>query len=171
MNGIKLMETLFEWSPLTKSTKSNDGLVYGNPEKDIKKLAVCCIATIDVINEAVESLGRESADTIEKILECDREAKKFVLSALTNKIDSVVKNIGNKDHKTKLQEILQMRSNGKICYEIIKEEGPEHSKQYTSVVKFNDKVLGKGIGKNKKEAEQNAAGAALESIELNKIKI
>jgi len=99
------------------------------------------------------------------------EAKKFVLSALTNKIDSVVKNIGNKDHKTKLQEILQMRSNGKICYEIIKEEGPEHSKQYTSVVKFNDKVLGKGIGKNKKEAEQNAAGAALESIELNKIKI
>ena len=60
MNGIKLMETLFEWSPLTKSTKSNDGLVYGNPEKDIKKLAVCCIATIDVINEAAQW----GADTI-----------------------------------------------------------------------------------------------------------
>ena len=99
------------------------------------------------------------------------EARKFVLTALKDKIDSVIKNIGDKDHKTKLQEILQMKSNGKINYEIIKEVGPEHDKEYTSVVKFNDEILGQGIGKSKKEAEQNAAGAALKRIEFDKIHI
>jgi len=99
------------------------------------------------------------------------EAKKFVLSALTEKINIVGKNIGEKDHKTKLQEILQLKENGKISYEIINETGPEHSKEYTSVVKFNNKVLGQGIGKSKKEAEQNAAGAALKRIEFNEINI
>lgn len=99
------------------------------------------------------------------------KAKKFVLSALKEKIDKVVMNIGDKDHKTKLQELLQMKSRGKISYEIIKEDGPEHEKEYTSVVKFNDKILGQGMGKSKKEAEQNAAGDALHGIELNKINI
>jgi len=98
-------------------------------------------------------------------------AKKFVLDNLKNRIDVVILNIGNKDHKTKLQEILQTKENIKICYEIIKEEGPEHEKEYTSVVKVNDKVFGQGIGRNKKEAEQNAAGAALKRIEFNEINI
>lgn len=92
------------------------------------------------------------------------EAKKFVLNALKGKIDSVVKNIGNKDHKTRLQEILQTNENVKIKYEIIDEKGPEHAKEYTAVVKCNGKVLGKGSGKNKKEAEQSAAGDALNKI-------
>lgn len=97
------------------------------------------------------------------------KARIFVLTALKDKIDSVIKNIGDKDHKTKLQEILQMNANGKISYEIIKESGPEHDKEYTSVIKFDNKILGKGVGKSKKEAEQNAAGAALKRIEFDKI--
>jgi len=98
------------------------------------------------------------------------EAKKFVINVLKDKIDNVIMNIGEKDHKTKLQEILQMRCHGKISYEIVKEDGPEHLKEYTSVVKIDNKILGQGCGKSKKEAEQNAAGAALRRIELNEIK-
>lgn len=59
MNGKELMNKLFEWTPLT-AEKSNDGPVYGSDDKEIKKLAVCCIATVDVIRQAI-SWG---ADTI-----------------------------------------------------------------------------------------------------------
>ena len=59
MNGKELMKTLYAWSPLNVA-KSNDGLVYGNEEREIKKLAVCCIATIDVIKDAL----KWGADTI-----------------------------------------------------------------------------------------------------------
>ncbi len=60
---------------------------------------------------------------------------------------------------------MQLKGAGKIVYEIINEKGPEHNKEYTAVIKFNGKILGQGIGKSKKEAEQNAAGVALESLE------
>ena len=68
----------------------------------------------------------------------------------------------NIDYKTKLQEILQKHGNVKIKYVTIKEEGPEHDKTFTVELLYNDKKIGKGIGKNKKQAEQNAAKQALE---------
>ena len=41
----------------------------------------------------------------------------------------------------------------KIEYEVVKETGPEHDKTYEVVVKANNKILGQGVGKSKKEAE------------------
>lgn len=65
------------------------------------------------------------------------------------------------DYKTILQEELQKNGTVNISYEILKEEGPDHDKTYEIIVKLDDKILGSGIGKNKKEAEQNAAKKAL----------
>lgn len=91
-------------------------------------------------------------------------AKKFVLDNLTNYIDDAISKIGRKDCKTALQEILQENGEIKIEYAVIKEKGPEHDKIYEVVVKANDKILGQGTGKNKKEAEQEAAKDAMKML-------
>ena len=65
------------------------------------------------------------------------------------------------DYKTELQEKYQKQANAKIEYKILKEEGPEHDKIFYMNVYFNDKILGSGKGRNKKEAEQMAAKQAL----------
>ena len=71
----------------------------------------------------------------------------------------------NVDYKTKLQEILQKHGSVKIKYVTVNEEGPEHDKTFTVELLYNDKKIGQGIGKNKKQAEQNAAKQALENYE------
>ena len=91
-------------------------------------------------------------------------AKEFVLRNLGHATEEAVGKLGEKDHKTKLQEILQKDNTEKISYEIIEEKGPAHRREYVAVVKLGSKVLGQGNGKSKKEAEQNAANIALEKI-------
>ncbi len=61
------------------------------------------------------------------------------------------------DSKTILQEIVQSEYKGQLTYELLKEEGPDHNKQFTVVALVHDKELGVGIGKTKKAAEQEAA--------------
>lgn len=66
-----------------------------------------------------------------------------------------------KDYKSTLQEYVQSFKNT-ISYELINEEGPAHDKTYTVKVLMDGITLGVGVGKTKKEAEQNAAKEALE---------
>ncbi|MCG0274646.1 MAG: ribonuclease III [Thermosediminibacteraceae bacterium] len=65
------------------------------------------------------------------------------------------------DYKTFLQEMLQRFSPDRITYNVVKEEGPDHDKTFFVEVVWKDKVLGSGYGKNKKEAEQDAARSAI----------
>lgn len=67
------------------------------------------------------------------------------------------------DYKTKLQEIVQTDKKS-TTYEIINEEGPANNKTFTTVVKIDDVVLGKGTASSKKEAEQEAAKDALSKL-------
>lgn len=64
------------------------------------------------------------------------------------------------DYKTKLQEMVQTDKKS-LEYEVINESGPAHDKTFEVEVKIDKIVYGKGIGKSKKEAEQNAALDAL----------
>ena len=68
------------------------------------------------------------------------------------------------DYKTRLQEYYNSKNKKNLAYELVKEEGPEHDKTFTMQVVLGKKVLGQGIGKNKKTAEQMAAKAACEKI-------
>lgn len=71
-----------------------------------------------------------------------------------------------KDYKTKLQEVAQRQFKKVPKYKVILEEGPPHDKCFHVEVKLGRKSLGKGIGRNKKQAEQAAAKQGLESVEL-----
>ena len=73
------------------------------------------------------------------------------------------KNLEFKDYKTILQEIIQKNKEEVISYNLVKEYGPDHDKHFEVEVKLNNSnVIGKGGGRSKKEAEQQAAREALE---------
>ena len=64
------------------------------------------------------------------------------------------------DDKTRLQEVVQAR-HGKLRYEVVGRTGPEHAPTFEMAVFVDDVLTGKGLGANKKEAQQNAAKDAL----------
>ncbi len=66
----------------------------------------------------------------------------------------------HEDYKSALQEYVQTDKRS-LEYEIINETGPAHNKTFTSVVKIDGRVYGKGTAHSKKEAEQKAAADAL----------
>lgn len=69
---------------------------------------------------------------------------------------------GFKDYKTVLQEIIQRNPEESVRYILTDASGPDHDKSFTVEVRLNSNVIGRGTGKNKKQAEQMAAKQALE---------
>lgn len=65
------------------------------------------------------------------------------------------------DFKTELQEKLQRANKGKIDYIVYKESGPDHNKIFYVHVRIDGNIIGTGMGRNKKAAEQMAAKEAL----------
>lgn len=72
------------------------------------------------------------------------------------------------DSKTILQEMVQAEKSGTITYRLIKEEGPDHDKSFHVEVLIGDRVSGKGEGRTKKAAEQQAAYEAILSLRKQK---
>lgn len=70
----------------------------------------------------------------------------------------------HKDAKSRLQEVVQGRLHLTPLYRIVREEGPDHAKQFTAQVAVNEQVLGEGTGASKQLAEQAAAANALEAL-------
>lgn len=87
-------------------------------------------------------------------------AAKFVRAWCSRKHGSLLET----DHKSRLQELLQKRHKSPPVYELASAEGPDHDKTFKILVRLADKELGRGAGKNKKEAEQAAALDALSRI-------
>jgi len=69
------------------------------------------------------------------------------------------------DHKTRLQEVLQRSGDVLIDYRLVKEEGPAHERLFWTEVFCDGQLIGKGHGKSKKLAEQDAAANALGHLE------
>ena len=82
--------------------------------------------------------------------------KNFIEEDIQNTDESVLT-----EPKTLLQEMMQAESRESVHYECIKQDGPAHNRTFTVNVLFNDIVLATGIGKSKKEAEEEAARQAL----------
>ncbi len=65
------------------------------------------------------------------------------------------------DYKSKLQEMVQTDKKS-LEYRLVSETGPSHDKTFVFEVVIDDIIYGRGTGQSKKEAEQNAAKAALQ---------
>ncbi len=89
------------------------------------------------------------------------EAKKFILKYVIPAIENP-KPVVFRDYKTDLQEIIQKNPEDVLEYVLVNESGPDHKKHFVVEVRLDNNVIGKGGGKSKKEAEQQAAREALE---------
>lgn len=77
------------------------------------------------------------------------------------------RNLTYRDYKTALQEYSQNRFKEIPSYALIGEYGPDHDKIFESRLSLSGILETTGRGKSKKEAEQNAAHAALDALMRN----
>lgn len=87
------------------------------------------------------------------------KAKDFVLSFLSRALEN--HHINFRDYKSTLQEIIQQNPLERVNYVVVGESGPDHDKRFEVEVHLNSNVIGRGTGRSKKSAEQEAAKEAL----------
>lgn len=110
------------------------------------------------------------ADTLEALIGAiyvDKNystAYDFVIQNLETVILKAIEGEWGTDYKTNLQEVLQKYDSERVLYNVIRESGPDHDKIFYVDVVWKDMILGTGIGKSKKQAEQKAAKVALVKI-------
>lgn len=91
-------------------------------------------------------------------------AKEFIAEIVIPQIEN--EDIFFYDYKSELKQISDQECFD-IYYDLIKEEGEPHNKKFTMEVIIDGEKQGTGCGGSKKEAEQNAAKKALESLHNN----
>jgi len=93
------------------------------------------------------------------------EARGLIYRILLEKEPEQAVENRRRDCKTELQELVQRKPNQELHYALVSESGPDHAKEFTVAVTLNGQVVGLGVGRSKKEAEQSAARTALEQME------
>lgn len=89
--------------------------------------------------------------------------QRFLLPRLEPLASNIVKKRLFKDNKSLFQELAQAHDGITPSYRLVSQEGPSHNREFTVEVLLGDQVAGRGQGRNKQAAEQEAAYAALQS--------
>lgn len=97
-----------------------------------------------------------------------KAAESYILGLMGEDIDYVSRHGSYNDYKTILQEYLQQQKDVEIAYQLLGSSGPEHDKTFTSRVSVNGRAIGEGSGRSKKDAEQHAAKAALDALNVSR---
>ncbi|MEA2450612.1 MAG: ribonuclease [Thermoleophilaceae bacterium] len=85
-----------------------------------------------------------------------------IVEAFAEQIEDALEN--PVDFKSLLQELLARRSE-LVTYRIDSEEGPPHERRFVSVAEVRGEEIGRGSGRTKKQAEQEAASQALDLMD------
>jgi ribonuclease-3 len=88
-------------------------------------------------------------------------AQRFLLPHLKLMAYHIVKNRLFKDAKSRFQELAQAHTSITPAYRLVSQEGPSHDREFIVEAMLGDEVAGRGQGRNKQMAEQEAALAAL----------
>lgn len=80
------------------------------------------------------------------------------------RFEDILENQAYKDYKTSFQEAMQARGHTTPVYVTVSEAGPDHNKTFTVQVECDHVPWGRGVGKSKQEASQEAAKVALEKL-------
>ena len=92
-------------------------------------------------------------------------ARRFILEAAAPELDSGVSADALKAPKSRLQEYAFSATGRAPSYRIVSSEGPDHDRHFVVEVAVDGDILGSGEGRSRREAETQAAEAALERIE------
>lgn len=90
---------------------------------------------------------------------------RFLLPFIKEELESMTFGVLG-DNKTLLQQFVQQSEGDLLEYVTVDEQGPDHRKVFTVEARLNGEVIGKGVGRTKREAEQSAAGAALDLFDV-----
>jgi|SRR5579859_5854543 len=88
-------------------------------------------------------------------------ARTFMLPRLEPLAHTIVKKRLFKDNKSRFQELAQAHEGITPSYRLAGQQGPSHNREFTVEVLIADQVAGRGQGRNKQTAEQEAAHDAL----------
>lgn len=91
-------------------------------------------------------------------------AREFVLRTLGPELDAAKERRHPPNYKSVLQQLVQAEGRDAPVYRTIKNVGPDHDKRFLAAVELGGIESGSGWGKTKKDAEQKAAQAALDSL-------
>jgi ribonuclease III len=84
-----------------------------------------------------------------------------VVEAFSPEIDEAIER--SVDYKSALQERLARRGE-LVSYQVVQEQGPPHDRTFTVIATIAGAEVSAGVGRSKKDAEQNAAQIALETL-------
>lgn len=85
----------------------------------------------------------------------------FIKKVILKELPNIIKQKLYQDPKSLFQEKSQDRSGLTPVYEVVKEWGPDHAKQFIVGLYLDQKLIAKGQGASKQEAQEKAAEAAL----------
>ena len=88
-------------------------------------------------------------------------AKKYITDNILSTLPQILEEESWRDPKSYLQEISQARDGFTPIYKVLKEDGPDHDKNFTLGVFVGDKKMGEGEGPSKQTAQQEAAREAI----------
>ncbi|MDA0657800.1 MAG: ribonuclease III [Planctomycetota bacterium] len=91
-------------------------------------------------------------------------SREFVERHVQTVIEEAVRRGAELNHKSQLQQRVQRELGFPPTYDVIEETGPDHSKSFKISARIGDRLFFPAIGRNKKEAEQRAAGNALAEL-------
>jgi len=116
-----------------------------------ERLPLLCAAFEALIGAILLDQGLEAAEA-------------FVLRFMEPAVERIVANQLDKDAKSELQELSQGRWQLTPVYRTVAERGPDHAKEFTIEVLIGNRVFGRGTGRNKQAAAQQAAREALKAL-------
>jgi len=173
-------EELYVWAFTHRSFAYENGGLPTNERLEFLGDAVLGLVVTDIIYRALRlgrgeelSGGRDKssilADTLEAVLGAiylDKglsRAAALVRRLFEPRVMEAAGRGAALDYKTSLQELAASSLGGMPSY-AIEEEGPDHAKRFTATVSVAGTAYGSGKGRSKKEAEQQAAREAFESL-------
>jgi len=95
-------------------------------------------------------------------------AKKVITDHILSTFEEILKTGSWRDPKSRLQEVAQSVDGMTPVYRVLGEEGPDHDKIFQLGVYVGSKLLGRGSGSSKQNAQQKAAEAALKTYQERK---
>jgi len=110
------------------------------------------------------SLAADAYEALVAVIYMDRgypAVRDFIIKSLDYEIDQVNKTADWRDAKTALQELRQGLHESAPVYRVAEEQGLPHDRTFVDEVVSDNEVVGTGVGKSKREAEQAAAEVAL----------
>ena len=92
-------------------------------------------------------------------------AEQFIARHILSKLEGILQTGEWRDPKSHLQEVSQRVDGFTPQYKVLDEVGPDHDKVFTLGVFVGEKLMGRGTGPSKQNAQQAAARAALQKYQ------